>query len=111
MADMDGTVLRFDVGAVTGPPFGVWRPIGEGVEVMARAEDTLGTLWVRSVGKVDVVREDGTHEYWSTHCRHATDGEGHRMCAATTINGGPRNPAQCRICSASCRCDCHKGDR
>lgn len=52
---------------------------------------------------VDVVHADGTHEYWSTHCRHGS----HDACAATTINGGPRKPAQCKICGAPCRCtDC-----
>ncbi len=54
--------------------------------------------------KLDVLLPRGRHWYWSTHCRH---GE-HSACAATTINGGPRLPAQCKQCHAPCRCSCHR---
>lgn len=64
-------------------------------------------------GKVDVILPDGSHRYWSTHCRHATDDEGHRACSATTLadtagNVINRRPSQCRRCAAPCLCSCHK---
>lgn len=67
----------------------------------------------------DVLLADGTHRYWSTHCRHGN----HEACAAdrlpawrapaqlewllppvTTIE---RNPAQCKTCASPCICPCH----
>lgn len=57
---------------------------------------------------VDVVHPDGTHEYWSTHCRHGN----HEACSATELAAGvPRRPAQCKTCGAPCRCPvCHRND-
>ena len=63
------------------------------------------------VGMADVIMPDGTHRYWSTHCRH----EDHEACAANWLYGEfgafiARKPAQCKTCSAPCICDCHKTD-
>lgn len=54
---------------------------------------------------VDVLLPDGTHLYWSTHCRHGN----HAACSATELAPGlPRQPAQCKTCGAPCRCPhCH----
>jgi hypothetical protein len=57
---------------------------------------------------VDYVLPDGSHHYYSTHCRCSGD---HDACKATTINGGPRKPAQAKCCGAPCRCECHEEDR
>jgi hypothetical protein len=59
--------------------------------------------------KVDVILPDGTHRYWSTHCRH----EDHEACAENRLYGEfgafiARKPAQCKHCSAPCICECHK---
>jgi hypothetical protein len=66
--------------------------------------------------KVDVIWPDGTHRYWSTHCRHGI----HVLCSAERLLGMhpeqhvltavERKPAQCKTCSAPCICDCHKTD-
>lgn len=57
-------------------------------------------------GAIDVVYTDGTHWYWSTHCRHGR----HDACNATELAPGvPRRPAQCKTCAAPCVCDCHVG--
>jgi hypothetical protein len=56
--------------------------------------------------KADILFADGTHRYWSTHCRHGH----HNKCAATSFpGGGKRNPSQCKTeeCQAPCRCECH----
>lgn len=54
--------------------------------------------------QVDVLRADGHHIYWSTHCRHGN----HPACTATELAPGvPRQPAQCKSCGASCICPCH----
>lgn len=75
--------------------------------------------------KIDAILPDGTHQYWSTHCRH----DNHEDCSATEIRGPlhvgprdphtrryavsetsiPREPAQCKTCGAPCACDCHDG--
>lgn len=56
--------------------------------------------------RVDVVFTDGTHRYWSTHCRH----DHHDTCNATELAPGvPRRPAQCKTCAAPCVCPCHEG--
>lgn len=78
--------------------------------------------------KIDAILPDGTHRYWSTHCRHTKDIDdaGHEACSATEILGelvvGPRGsdrrypmiqnrigrkPAQCKTCAARCVCPCH----
>ncbi len=55
---------------------------------------------------VDIVLPDGTHIYWSTHCRHGR----HDDCAAEEIAPGvPRRPAQCKTCAAPCVCPCDHG--
>ena len=54
--------------------------------------------------KNDRIFSDGTHLYWSTHCRH----DNHRKCAATEFAPGiPRKPAQCKECGSPCLCGCH----
>lgn len=59
--------------------------------------------------KVDAVLPDGTHLYWSTHCRHGR----HDDCSATVIHRGggevSKRPAQCKTCAAPCR-DLHHSD-
>lgn len=74
--------------------------------------------------KIDAIMPDGTHRYWSTHCRHGN----HEACSATTITGSgtvlrgararrvrierpvsiERKPAQCKTCAAPCVCPCHQ---
>jgi hypothetical protein len=58
--------------------------------------------------RVDVVHPDGSHDYYSTHCRH----DRHRDCSATEIRRGdgvvPKAPAQCKTCAAPCVCPCHQ---
>lgn len=79
--------------------------------------------------KIDAILPDGTHRYWSTHCRHAKDANdpGHEACSAkeligsygVDLDGGgsyrvrtamDRKPAQCKTCAARCVCPCHGGD-
>ena len=65
--------------------------------------------------KVDVILPDGTHTYWSTHCRHGA----HGACSATLMQGEGkqsgfpvqirRKPAQCKTCASPCICPCHAG--
>ena len=72
---------------------------------------------------VDVIKPDGTHHYWSTHCRHGN----HNACSADAMLGDVtyesgmagsrlnfgkqvairRNPAQCKTCAEPCICPCH----
>jgi hypothetical protein len=60
----------------------------------------------------DITSKDGTHSYFSTHCRHRN----HEACSATAVEGRqlgervrlPRRPAQCKTCAAPCICPCHK---
>jgi uncharacterized protein (DUF433 family) len=89
------------------PVLAGWR--GTSVDELQPPDPELG-----GEDKADVLHADGSHYYWSTHCRHAGDDEDdedskrkHRMCATTTINGGPRKPAQCKICHSPCVCPCH----
>lgn len=45
---------------------------------------------------IDVIADDGTHRYWSTHCRHGD----HNLCKGS-----------CKGCAAPCVCpelECHK---
>lgn len=77
--------------------------------IMADTHDVL-------IDVVEVAPDGTTHTYWSTHCRHGN----HDACSAVTLSGGtghtgigpatfiPRNPAQCKTCSAPCICPCHK---
>lgn len=69
--------------------------------------------WTFPAGaRIDVVLPDGTHRYWSTHCRHAGlpfDDPGHDACRATELAPGvPRQPAQCKGCGSPCICPCHQ---
>ncbi len=69
--------------------------------------------------KIDAILPDGTHRYWSTHCRHARfqRDPGHLACSATVLIGADpygegdaairRTPANCKTCSAPCVCPCH----
>jgi hypothetical protein len=47
--------------------------------------------------KVDAVMADGTHQYWSTHCRHGD----HNLCKGFCKKCGPAAP---------CVCPCHKSE-
>lgn len=63
--------------------------------------------------KADLLFVDGTHWYWSTHCRHGNEmppwDERHLACQATELAPGvPRRPAQCKICAEPCMCLCHR---
>lgn len=71
-----------------------------------------------TVDQADTVHADGTHTYWSTHCRH----DRHDACSASeTIGRMPgglghyaaieRAPAQCKTCASPCVCTCHGGPR
>lgn len=66
--------------------------------------------------KIDAILPDGTHRYWSTHCRH----DNHEACSADKMSGPSvydrgrhvtveRRPAQCKTpeCQAPCVCPCH----
>lgn len=80
--------------------------------------------WIYPIdSKPDVVFGDGSHRYWSTHCRHGN----HDACSATEITGPAttlrgvrgtrvrlerpasieRKPAQCKGCGSPCICPCH----
>jgi hypothetical protein len=70
----------------------------------------LGGLFLP--GKCDILRPDGTHRYYSTHCRHGD----HNACSATSVAGVDaeeprilhaieRKPAQCKHCGAPCCCE------
>jgi hypothetical protein len=76
--------------------------IDEALRLLARAVDALGGT---QGAVVDVVLPDGSHLYWSTHCRHGR----HDACAATELAPGvPRQPSQCKTCAAPCICSCHE---
>ena len=45
--------------------------------------------------KLDILADDGTHTYWSTHCRH----DDHNLCKGFCKKCGPAAP---------CICPCHK---
>jgi len=80
---------------------------------ISRLLATLGELGV----KVDAVLPDGTHLYWSTHCR--CNPNGHDGCSAKWMEGPTvmdgvttsiaRRPAQCKTCASPCICPCHEG--
>jgi hypothetical protein len=84
----------------------------------AARELTVDRQWFPIDAKVDVVFADGSHRYWSTHCRCLGN---HDACSATVIEGMDvhedmlayvaRKPAQCRSCSSPCLCTCHKDQR
>jgi hypothetical protein len=64
----------------------------------------------------------GTHYYLSTACLHGGDGHGYCNAPTVTRDGEweavgpsyssnqdePKRPAECKFCSAPCRCRCHK---
>jgi hypothetical protein len=69
----------------------------------------------REASKIDVILPDGTHRYWSTHCRHAEDAHDIRHLACSLSRGVDadgkhfaRRPAQCKTCAAPCICPCHE---
>ncbi len=75
-----------------------YRQVAEG------AVEALAGRLLTADAKADVLLSDGTHRYWSTHCRHGD----HDACDARTLAPGvPRRPAQCKTCAAPCRCRCH----
>jgi hypothetical protein len=58
------------------------------------------------LGAIDVVLPDGTHRYYSTHCRHGD----HDACCSTVLrddagNVVNRRPASCKGCGAPCSCE------
>jgi hypothetical protein len=88
-------VLRLNVRAI----FGTAAAAGE--RFIAAVDALDGT----PEAAVDVVLPDGSHLYWSTHCRHGR----HDACAATELAPGvPRQPSQCKTCAAPCICSCHR---
>ncbi len=45
------------------------------------------------------------HVYLSTGCLHGR----HDHCrSSVAIDGGPKEPGQCKFCSARCTCLCHE---
>lgn len=63
-----------------------------------------GILAIDGGALIDVVHENGDHDYYSTHCRH----NNHEACKATELAPGvPRTPASCKTCGALCLCPCH----
>lgn len=75
-------------------------------EATATLRGVVEAMGTQAGWKVDVVLSDLSHRYWSTHCRH----DRHDACAATELAPGvPRQPSQCKTCSAPCICPCgHK---
>lgn len=88
------------------------------------ALDALAAAWrlLPEGASADVLLSDGSHTYWSTHCRH----DNHAMCAATLVQDVEplavphplgvtdrvrrsvrRKPAQCKTCASPCICPCH----
>lgn len=75
------------------------------VDALARRAEVHGA-------KIDALLPDGTHRYWSTHCRHGN----HEACSADFIEGESafvgdvrrvlvkRRPACCKTCGAPCVC-------
>jgi hypothetical protein len=49
-------------------------------------------------------RDPGPHDYLSTACLHHE----HDYCKNTAGQAGPKQPAQCKFCSAACTCPCHQ---
>ena len=54
-----------------------------------------------------------THRYLSTGCLHGDtvlpDGRtGHAYCQGETGVVGAKQPAECKVCAAPCRCTCHQ---
>lgn len=72
--------------------YGKWKDQAEIHAAMARAVlDTLaaaGRLLPEGTSP-DVILTDGTHRYWSTHCRHGS----HEACKGT-----------CKTCRSPCVC-------
>lgn len=80
---------------IAGPVLAGW--VDTPVEKLEPPDPAAG-----GIDMVDVLHADGTHEYWSTHCRHGR----HDACRATELAPGvPRRPASCKACDAPCRCD------
>jgi hypothetical protein len=66
----------------------------------------------------DLLLHGGAHQYLSTYCLHARHQPGvddgavlHAACSAESIHRAgsvvPRDPAQCKVCSEPCVCECH----
>lgn len=63
--------------------------------------------------QADVMLPDGTHTYFSTHCRHGN----HQLCESNAITGLTvvserpvaigKVPARCKGCASPCICECH----
>lgn len=99
------TVTRGSVQNLLGQIFGQLGAVNRTQAVhLAHQKGYLGQV----IGfKADILFEDGTHVYHSTHCRHGN----HEACKATKLAPGvPRRPAQCKTCGAPCVCpDCDHG--
>jgi hypothetical protein len=87
-------------------------------EIVESGSAPAESVWVHpSNSKIDVILPDGTHRYWSTWCRHGLHGPcGESRHIKTWASDGtpeelydtPREPAQCKTCSAPCICPCHE---
>lgn len=63
--------------------------------------------------RADVMLPDGSHTYFSTHCRHGS----HQLCESNAITGLTvvserpvaigKVPARCKGCASPCVCECH----
>jgi hypothetical protein len=106
-----------------------WWNAEDGRQSLGSVMDLEGTVRVvlgppsEPVGQADTVHADGSHTYWSTHCRHGN----HEACSATSMvrNRAARGPAeaaprpvqvlkaaaQCKTCAAPCICPCHEQSR
>jgi hypothetical protein len=69
----------------------------DAIEPLIRADERSRWQVLPLDSKADVVHADGTHDYWSTHCRH----DNPEACAS---DAGGRRPACCKTCWAPCRC-------
>jgi hypothetical protein len=88
-----------------------YRPYGA-AKVALDALAAAGRLLAEGA-KVDVMLPDGTHTYWSTHCRHGN----HQLCESNAITGLTvvserpvaigKVPARCKSCASPCVCECH----
>jgi hypothetical protein len=89
----------------------------DGEELARAALDALAAAGrlLPEGAQADVMLPDGTHRYWSTHCRHGN----HQLCESNAILGRTvvsdlpvaigRVPARCKGCVSPCICPCHAG--
>lgn len=89
---IDGTERTIDSSEVT-----LYRRIVPEWEEVPRAQDGA------AIDALPQPTEPG-HNYLSTGCLH---GE-HEYCRCDIGQFGPKEPGQCKFCSAPCRCYCHE---